>query len=73
MNETVFAVLWFDSVHAIDAMPEISISVMRVVHSREEAEAEVKRLEALSGAKGVRYWYQRTRLFPPDHAVLGKQ
>lgn len=71
-RDEVYAVLRFDSFHGSDTPPEVTITVKQVVRSRELAEAEVARLNALNGGEGVRYWWQATRLFP-DGTSAGTQ
>ncbi len=63
-REEVYAVLRFDGFHEPNTPPEVCITVKEVVRSRELAEAEVSRLNAVNGEKDVRYWCQQTRLFP---------
>ena len=62
----VFAVLRFES----DAPAlELQVTVKEIVSTRELAEAEVARLNALNGSKGCHYIWQATRLFPPGAAA----
>jgi hypothetical protein len=62
-RDEVYAVLRYDGFQGPDAPPEVAITVKQVVRSRELAEAEVARLNALA-TEGTRYWWQSTRLFP---------
>jgi len=48
---------------------EPRVMVKEVVWSLELAEAEVARLTALNGSKGVRYFWRATRLFPPGESA----
>ena len=62
----VFAVLRLDA----DAPTlELQVTVKEIVATRELAEAEVARLNALNGSKECRYVWQATRLFPPGAAA----
>jgi len=63
-RDQVYAVLRWDAFQAPDSTPEVQVTVKEVVRSRELAEAEVVRLNALNEGKQVRYWWQRTRFFP---------
>lgn len=58
-REEVFAVLRFDAFHEA-ASPDVCITVKEIVRSRELADAEVARLNAINGQKSVRYWWQHT-------------
>jgi hypothetical protein len=49
--------------------PEHRISVKEIVRTLELATTEVARLNALNDDKGVRYWWQTTRLFPEGRSA----
>ncbi|MGI8978433.1 MAG: hypothetical protein ACR2FY_04340 [Pirellulaceae bacterium] len=63
-RDEVYAVLRYDAFHDATALPEECVTVKEVVRSREAAEAEVARLNAINSEKNCRYWCQQTRLFP---------
>ncbi|HEX6987335.1 MAG TPA: hypothetical protein VF170_18300 [Planctomycetaceae bacterium] len=63
-RDGVYAILRFDGFHGPETPPEVAVTVKQVVRTQDIAEAEVTRLNALNGGKGVRYWWQFTRLFP---------
>jgi hypothetical protein len=48
------------------------VTVKEVVRSQDLAEVEVTRLNALNEGKGVRYWWQTTRLFPEGESAGAK-
>ena len=56
---------WFDE------FADLLVTVKEVVRSQEVAEAEVARLNALNEGKGVRYFWQTTRLFPEGRSAGG--
>jgi hypothetical protein len=56
----VAVVIRFDSFVADDD----SVTVVSVFYDLEEARAEAQRLNALNGAKGMRYEAQVSRLYP---------
>ena len=60
--EHVFAIVRVDSFHHHDATAEDTITVKKIVLSRQLAEEEVARLNALNRDKGCRYFWQITRL-----------
>jgi hypothetical protein len=60
-KEAVFAVLRFDPPWVEDA--EQGVTVVKVMRSQAEAEAETARLNDLNGDKGCRYVLQATRLY----------
>ena len=62
----MYAVVRF---HPAREDPEFAITVKEVVRSREIAEAEVARLNALNADKGARYFCQITRLFGPGESA----
>jgi hypothetical protein len=68
-REEAYSVLRYDAFHGAGRPPEVVVTVKQVVRSRELAEAEVARLNGLDGDKGVRYWWQVTRLFPEGHSA----
>lgn len=62
----VFAVLRFDC-HLREVAPEVErVTVKEIVPTREEAEREVERLNALKASRhgSVKYTWQATRYFP---------
>jgi hypothetical protein len=65
----VYAVLRYDGFLGSEVLPEHAITVKEVVWSLELAESEVARLNALQEDKGVRYWWQCTRLYPEGSAA----
>ena len=67
-RDEVYAILRSDDFHDPATAPEVKITVKAIVWSQAQAEAEVKRLNALNAAKGCHYWSQLTRLFPRDSA-----
>jgi hypothetical protein len=70
-REEVFAVLRWDGFHGSETSPDVLVTVKEVVRSQELAEAEVSRLNSLNEEKGVRYWWQMTRLFPEVRSAGG--
>ena len=60
-REEVFAVIRFD---AAMGEPEKQVTVKEIVRDERVAAAEVARLNQLNAAKGCRYFWQPTRLFP---------
>jgi hypothetical protein len=64
-RQEVFVVLRADLFHAPGTALEALVTAKQVVHSRELAEREVSRLNALHPDGEVRYWYTSSRLFPP--------
>jgi hypothetical protein len=68
-REEVYAVLRYDGFLSDVSAPEACVTVKEVVWSRELAEAEVARLNALRAGKDVRYWWQMTRLFPEGRSA----
>jgi hypothetical protein len=64
-HDQVFAVLRLDS----DLTGEHAITLKEVVWELATAEAEVARLNTLNGDKGVRYFWQATRLYPKGQAA----
>ncbi len=65
-RDQVYAVIRLDP-----AMGELEhqVTVKEVVWGLELAQAEVARLNQLNGAKGCRYVWQATRLYPPGTAA----
>jgi hypothetical protein len=68
-REEVFAVLRYDAFHKPETPPEIRVTVKEVVRSRELAEAEVGRLNAVNNDNDCRYWWQQTQLFPEGRSA----
>jgi hypothetical protein len=62
-REDVFVVLRADLFHGADARPETLVTAKEVLVSREQAEREVERLNALHPDGQVRYWIAPSRLF----------
>jgi hypothetical protein len=71
-HESVYAILRYDGFQGELSAPEGSITVKEVVRSRDVAEAEVTRLNAINGEKDVRYWWQYTRLFPQGQSAVSQ-
>ena len=67
-RDEVYAIVRWDGFQGAAARPEALVTVKEVVHSRERAETEVARLNALAEGKGVRYWWQATRLLEEPSA-----
>ena len=66
----VFAVIRFDpDISAI----EDQITVTEIVSEQSIAEAEVARLNELNAAKGCRYFWQPTRLYPAGTSASARQ
>ena len=67
-RQQVFAVLRYDPE---DCAPDIErhVTVKEIVWSLDLAQAEVTRLNQLNAAKGVRYFWQATRLYRPGTAA----
>jgi hypothetical protein len=61
-REHVYAIIRWDGFHEPTVPPEDCVTVTTIVRSREAAEAEVARLNALAEGKNMRYWWQTTRL-----------
>ena len=59
----VYAIMRADLYHD-DAEIEQTVVVKEVVHELAVAAREVERLNRLNGGKGMRYWWQSTRLYP---------
>ena len=68
-REDAYAVLRWDGFHGADARPEALVTVKEIVSSRELAEAEVARLNALCAGSDIYYWWQMTRLFPEGQSA----
>ena len=62
-REEVFVVLRADLFHGSDAAPETVVTAKEVLVSREQAESQVQRLNALHPDGRVRYWFTPSRLF----------
>lgn len=67
-RDEVFAVIRLD---LFQHEPESQVTVKEIVWERHVAEAEVARLNALNAAKQCRYFWQSTRLAPPQLSVAG--
>ena len=63
-RKEVYAILRYDGFLSDISPPEQCVTIKEVVRSRDLAEAEVSRLNAINAEKNVRYWWQMTRLFP---------
>ena len=72
-REEVFVVLRADLFHDAETPLETMITAKEVVLSREQAETEVRRLNALHPEGRVRYWFTSSRLFsdgaPPENGA----
>ena len=67
-HDVVYAIVRWDGFQGAAARPEALVTVKEIVHSQEQAEAEVARLNALTEGKGIRYWWQATRLLAEPSA-----
>jgi hypothetical protein len=68
-HEQAFVILRADLFHGTDTPFETVISAKEVVRSRELAEREVARLNALHPDGQVRYWLTPSRLFAPGRSA----
>jgi hypothetical protein len=59
-----YAVVRYDHYLGEDVAPEAKITVKEILPSREEAEREVQRLNALERSRDRVYFWQYTRYFP---------
>jgi hypothetical protein len=71
-REGAYAILRFDGFQHLNTRPELATTVKETVRSQDLAEAEVARLNTLNAEKGVRYWWQYTRLFPEGRSAGSK-
>jgi hypothetical protein len=60
--DEVYAIVRWDGFQGAAARPEALVTVKEIVRGRQQAEAEVARLNALAEGRDVRYWRQVTRL-----------
>jgi hypothetical protein len=58
----VYAIIRVDEFYDQSTTIENKITVKEVVHSLDEAKAEVARLNTLNESKGAKYFWQTTRL-----------
>jgi hypothetical protein len=68
-RQEVFVVLRADMFHGTHAALETLVTVKAVLRSREQAESEVRRLNALHPDGQVRYWFAPSRLFRDGDAT----
>jgi len=61
-KKQVFAILRYDGFQNESTPIENRVTVTAVVNDQSTAHAEVERLNRLNGAKGVRYFWQTTRM-----------
>lgn len=59
-----YAVVRYDHYLGDDASSEAKVTIKEVLPTREEAEREVDRLNALKAGRGSTYFWQYTRYFP---------
>jgi hypothetical protein len=62
-RDEVFVVLRADLFHERDTALETLVTAKQVLLSREQAESEVRRLNALHPDGRVHYWFTPSRLF----------
>ena len=60
-----FAILRADGLHP---SPQDDVTVVKVLTSQQDAEAEVVRLNHVNAGKGCTYWSQSTRIIPEPKA-----
>jgi hypothetical protein len=70
----VFAVIRVDDVGTFDSGKPGTVSnhitIKEILPTLDEAEVEVKRLNALNSEKGAYYFWQATRYFPDGRRVI---
>ena len=62
MTQQVFAILRDDEFQGASAPIDVRVTVKSVALDEGFARAEVERLNGVNRVKGVRYWFQVTRL-----------
>jgi hypothetical protein len=65
-KSTIYVVIRLDDGLTVG---ERAVTVQEAVYDEEMAAAEVQRLNLLNADRGVRYFHQATRLFPPGSSA----